>query len=71
METRYYDAALRIDHEALKAHALALRNEAIDSSWRQLVSKVSGLIGGLRLDATSRSGEPGTAHFGHRRHRLG
>jgi hypothetical protein len=70
METRYYDAALRIDHEALKSHALALRNEAIESAWRQLVSKVSGLIDGLRLQAASRSG-PGTARFGHRRHRSG
>jgi hypothetical protein len=71
METRYYDAALRIDHEALKARALALRNEAIDSSWRQLISKVSGLIGGLRLEAAPRSSERETAHFGRRRHRLG
>ncbi|MDF2463889.1 MAG: hypothetical protein K0Q43_2124 [Ramlibacter sp.] len=71
METRYYDPALRIDHEVVKAHALALRNEAIDSSWRQLVSKVSGLIDGLRLNATSPSGQPGKAHFDHRRHRLG
>lgn len=71
METRYYDAALRIDHEAVKAYALELRSQAIDSAWRQLVSKVTGLVDGLRLDATSPSGEPRMAHFGHTRHRPG
>lgn len=71
METRYYDAALRVDHEAVKARALALRSEAIESAWKQLVSKVSGLIDGLRLDATSTSGEPRMPRFGHSRHRPG
>ncbi|MDP3824626.1 MAG: hypothetical protein Q8R33_24405 [Burkholderiales bacterium] len=67
METRYDDAILRIDHEAVKARALALRSEAIDSAWRQLVSRVSALVDGLRLDATSPSGERRIPHFGHHR----
>lgn len=71
METRYDDAVLRIDHEAVKARALALRSEAIDSAWKQLVSKVSALVDGLRLDAESPPGEPRMPHFGRSRHRPG
>ncbi len=71
METRYYEAAMRIDHEMVKTRALTLRNEAIESTWAQLVRKVSGWMDGLGLDAKSPSGDPGVAHFGQTRHRSG
>jgi len=71
MQTPYYEAVLSIDHEAVKARALELRSQAVDSAWKQLVSKVAGLVDGLRLDATSPSGEPRTGHFGPRGHRPG
>jgi hypothetical protein len=50
METRDYEAALRIDHEAVKAYALHQRSDAIDAGWKQVVSTVVGLVDGLRLD---------------------
>ena len=71
METPSHEAVLRIDREAVKAHALALREAAIASAWKQLMSKVSGLIGALLPDAMSRSGKPGLPHFGRPRHRSG
>jgi len=71
METRNDDAVLRIDHESVKARALALRSKAIDSAWKQLVSKVSGLVDGLRLDDTASSGQPRMPHDGRSRHRPG
>jgi hypothetical protein len=71
MEPRYHDADGRIDYESVKAHALALRSQAIESAWRQLVQAVAGLIDGLRLDPTPAAGEPRVAHFSHPRHRSG
>jgi hypothetical protein len=50
METRDYEAALRIDHEAVKAYALHQRSDAIDATWKQFWSNVTGLVDGLRLD---------------------
>lgn len=68
METRDYEAALRIDHEAVKAHALRQRSEAIDATWHQLASTVVGLVDGLRLDAPAASGgrEPRLGPSNHR-----
>lgn len=66
-----HDAAGHIDYESVKAHALGLRSQAIDSAWRQLVSKVAGLVDGLRLDPVSPSGEPRMPHLRRSRHRPG
>jgi len=69
METRDYEAALRIDHEAVKAYALHQRSDAIDAAWHQLATTVADLVDGLRLDAPSASGgrEPrfGSSHHSH------
>lgn len=62
METRDYEAALRIDHEAVKAYALHQRSDAIDAAWHGLVSTVTGLVDGLRLDPHPPAGHR-MAHF--------
>ena len=65
METRDYEAALRIDHEAVKAYALHQRSDAIDAAWDELVSTVRALVDGLRLDAHRPAGHR-LAHFAER-----
>jgi hypothetical protein len=65
METRDYEAALRIDHEAVKAYALHQRSDAIDAAWKELVSTVMDLVDGLRLEVHSSPGHR-LAHFGER-----
>lgn len=70
METRDYEAALRIDHEAVKAYALHQRSDAIDASWKQIVTTVAGLVDGLRLDASRVPGAR-SPHFGASRQRSG
>lgn len=69
METREYEAALRIDHEAVKAYALQQRGNAIDATWKRVVSTVAGLVDGLRLDKPAASAR--LSHLRQPHHRSG
>jgi hypothetical protein len=53
MEPRYYDAAGRIDYEAITAYSHRLRNEAIASLWCLLAERAASLSAKLRETAAA------------------
>jgi hypothetical protein len=53
MQPRYYDAAGRIDHEAIKAYANELRHQAICEFWAGLSSRAAAIFAGLRRNAAA------------------
>jgi hypothetical protein len=74
MQPRYYDAAGRIDHEAIKAYAGELRQQAISEFWTGLSSRAAAMFAGLRGKAAAHVGASAIAHPGHlprSRHRPG
>jgi hypothetical protein len=66
MEPRYYDAAGRIDYEAITAYSHRLRNEAIASLWCLLAERVASFSAKLLEAAVAHVNQRAARRPGHR-----